>query len=105
MQSEIINEIIEVEDQATDIVEQARDKASDIINKADIQGKKIVKDTIKAERLKNQKKINQILIDNKKEVNDFETGLRNTVCSDLKNLDSLAINIADKICNSSVFKS
>lgn len=104
MQSEIINEIIEVEDQATNVVEAAKMKASEIIGLADAQGKKIIKDAVKAKRLENQSKYDQLRKKDNEEVVKYEEQLLKSITVDFNDLECLAKKLADKICNTSVFE-
>lgn len=104
MQSEIINEIIEVEDKALSTVDNARAEASLILNKADIEAKKIVKESVKQCKLKNQKEFEKIQMENEKEIIVFQDSLKDDYSSSNLDYKKIAEQLANKICHSSVFE-
>ncbi|MGH4038888.1 MAG: hypothetical protein ACRQFF_13705 [Sphaerochaeta sp.] len=104
MQSEIINEIIEVEDKATLTVEKARSDASVILNNADIKAKQIVKDSLKQCKSKNQIKFDKLVEENKKEVMNYQESLKSDYSASSFDYKKVAKQLAQKICSSSVFE-
>jgi vacuolar-type H+-ATPase subunit H len=104
MQSEIINEIIEVEDKASAIVDKAKADASMILNKADLTAKKIVKDGVKQCKLKNQAEYDTLIEKNEKEVKVFQESLKGDYSASNFNYKKVTEALAKKICSSSVFE-
>lgn len=103
MQSDIISEIIEVEDNASKLVEEARQKANRLIAQAEIDSNAKLKEAIKERRTTNHNKLEKLIEKNKKEISEFESSLKDTIIVDKKNIEKIAFTIAEKICNSSVF--
>ncbi len=103
MQSDIISEIIEVEDNASKLVEEARQKANRLIAQSEIDSNVKLKEAIKERRTTNHTKLEKLIEDNKKEISEFENSLKDTIIVDKKNIEKIASTIAEKICNSSVF--
>ncbi|MBK5200527.1 MAG: hypothetical protein JJE21_03230 [Spirochaetaceae bacterium] len=104
MQSEIINEIIEVEDKASMAVENSKSEANLIIGKANIKAKQIVKDLVRACKQKNQIEFEKVLEQNNKELTDYQMSLKEDYSNDKFDYDSISSKLAEKICNSSVFE-
>lgn len=104
MQSEIINEIIEVEDEASATVDKARADANMILNKANIKAKKIVKDSVKQCKLENQSEYDSILEKNEKDVKVFQESLKTDYSESTFNYKKVTEELAKKICSSSVFE-
>lgn len=104
MQSEIINEIIEVEDEASAIVDKAKTDANMILNKADIKSKKIIKDSVKQCKFENQSKHDTIIVRNEKEVMIFQESLKEDYSKSSFNYEKIASDLAKKICSLSVFE-
>ncbi len=103
MQSDIISEIIEVEDNATKVVEVARQKANHLIADAEGETNQKNKAALKERRLLNNKKIEAIVKNNKAEIKEYEESLKKNTQVDKTNIDKIAATLATKICNSSVF--
>ncbi|MGD1818053.1 MAG: hypothetical protein ACPKNR_13580 [Pleomorphochaeta sp.] len=103
MQSDIISEIIEVEDNATKIVEQARQKSTKIIAEAEMKVKEDLKKAVKERRLINNQKIEELKTKNALELESFEDDLKSSINIDYDCIDKISDDIASKICNSTVF--
>jgi vacuolar-type H+-ATPase subunit H len=104
MQSEIINEIIEVEDKALTTVDNAKVDANLILNKADIMAKQIVKDSVKQCKLENQAQYDIVVSKNEKEVKIFQESLKDDFSKSNFDYKKIATDLAKKICSSSVFE-
>jgi vacuolar-type H+-ATPase subunit H len=104
MQSEIINEIIEVEDEASAVVDKAKTDANMILNKADVKSKKIVKDSVKQCKLENQSTYDALIEKNTKEVIVFQESLKEDYTKSSFNYKKVTEELAKKICSLSVFE-
>ncbi len=104
MQSEIINEIIEVEDKASLTVENAKSEANLIIGKASIEAKKIVKENVRKCKQKNQSEFAKVLEQNRKELAEYQMSLKEDYSNDKFDYETIASKLAEKICNASVFE-
>lgn len=105
MQSEIINEIIEVEDKASMTLESAKNEANKIIGKANIEAKQIVKDKLRACKQKHQIEFSKVLEQNANELSDYQLSLKEEYSNSKFDYKEIASKLAKKICNSSVFES
>lgn len=103
MQSDIISEIIEVEESATKIVESARQEANKLVNEAQMKANTQLKKIVKERRSLNNSKIDNIREENKEKIKEFEASVKASINIDYKEIDIIAEKIATKICNSSVF--
>ena len=103
MQNDIISEILEVEDNATKLVDEARQKANRMIANAELESAKQLKSAIKERRLSNHEKLEEIRKKNKAEIKTFEESVKDKSVVDTKCIEKLSASLAKKICNSSVF--
>jgi len=103
MQNDIISEIIEVEEKASKVVEKAKKESAHIINDAQIKANNSLKNTIKEKRTLNNQKIEKLRVENSKKIKAYEDSVNNSISVDYSEIDIISDNIAEKICNSSVF--
>lgn len=103
MQNDIISEIIEVEEKASKIVETAKKESARLINDAQIKANTSLKNAIKEKRTENNLKIDKLRLENNKKIKAYEDSVKNSISVDYKEIDKLSDQIAEKICNSSVF--
>ena len=103
MQSDIISEIIEVEDNATKIVEMARVNANHLIASAEVEANQKIKAAVKERRIINNKRLEEVSSNNKEDIKQYEKSLQKTIQVDKSKIDKIAHTLATKICNSSVF--
>ncbi|MCH3916814.1 MAG: hypothetical protein LKE40_05000 [Spirochaetia bacterium] len=103
MQSEIINEILSVEDDADKIVDDAQKKASGIVSDAEAKAAALVKDALKKEREKNQAALKILMNDNAEKLAAYQKELEKQIVDEPDLINKLSGELADKICNSSVY--
>ncbi len=103
MQNDIIAEIIEVEEKASKVVEKAKKDSAHIINDAQINANSSLKNAIKEKRTINNQKLEKLRVENSKKIKSYEDSVKNSISIDYSEIEKLSDNIAEKICNSSVF--
>lgn len=103
MQNDIISEILEVEDNATKLVDEARQKANRMITNAELDSAKQLKLAIKERRVSNHEKLEEIRNKNKADIKAFEESIKKNSVVDTECIEKLSASLAKKICNSSVF--
>lgn len=103
MQSEIINDILSVEDDANLIVQKAQSKANSIISEAEARAAKMMKDDLKAERAKNQQAFDTLLKEHKEQIEAYQMKLESQIEDESTLIDTLSTQLAHKICKESVY--
>jgi len=103
LQSEIINDILSVEDDANLIIQQAQKKANNILTEAETRAAKMMKDDLKAERDKNQQAFDILLKEHKKEIEAYQLKLESQIKDEGSLIDTLSTQLANNICKESVY--
>jgi vacuolar-type H+-ATPase subunit H len=103
LQSEIINDILSVEDDANLVVQQAQSKANSILSEAEARAAKMIKDDVKAERDKNQQAFDILLKEHKKQIEAYQMKLESQIEDESTLIDTLSTQLAHKICKESVY--
>lgn len=104
MQNDIISEIIDVEENATKLVDEARQKANRLISSAELESNKKLKEAVKQRRILNHQKIDEIRKKNRDEIKKYEESVKATSDIDTYQIKQISKELAKKICNSSVFE-
>jgi len=103
MQSEIISEIIEVEETATKTVNSAREESNKLINEAQMKANTALRKAVKNKRLENNEIIDNLRVDHTEKIKKYEKKIQSSYTLDYDLIDNLAEKISTKICLSSVF--
>jgi len=99
VRSDIIDEVLSVEDKAQKILRDANSNSRNILNEAQLQASELVRSALKEEREKNQSILLQAEEDANLQLTEFEASLDiSSVLSDAI-LDEIATSIANTICS------
>ena len=98
MRSDIINEVLTVEDRAQKKIRDASNRARDCVSDAQIKSGEIVRSSLKEEREKNHTELLQVEADAQLRLAEFEATLDVSSVLSGQALDQIADRIVDKIC-------
>ena len=98
MRSDIINEVLSVEDRAQKIVRDASNRARDYISEAQLKSGEIVRSSLKEVREQNHTELLQAEADAQLRLAEFEASLDISSVLSEQTLDQIANRIVDKIC-------
>ncbi len=98
MRSDIINEVLSVEDKAQQIIRDANTNSRNILSDAQLKAGEIVRSALKEEREKNHALLLQAEEDAALRLAEFEASLDISSVLDEATLDKIATTITEKIC-------
>ena len=98
MRSDIINEVLSVEDKAQQIIRDANTNSRNILSDAQIQASELVRTALKEERDKNHSLMLQAEEDANLRLSEFEASLDVSSVLDEATLEKIAESILEKIC-------
>ena len=98
MRSDIIDEVLSVEDKAQQIIRDANTKSRNTISDAQLQASELVRTAIKDERERNHALLLQAEEDANLRLAEFEASLDISSVLDEATLDKIADTITEKIC-------
>ncbi len=98
MRSDIIDEVLSVEDTAQKIIRDANTNARNILSDAQLQASELVRSALKEERERNHALLLQAEEDANLQLSEFEASLDISSVLDEDTLDSIAKRIVEKIC-------
>lgn len=99
VRSDIINEVLSVEDKAQQITRDASAHARTIISDAQLKASELVRSALKEERDKNTTLLRQAEADANLRLTEYEASLDVSSVLDEATLDSIAASITEKICS------
>ncbi len=98
MRSDIINEVLSVEDKAQQIIRDANTTSRNILSDAQLQAGELVRSALKEERERNHALLLQAEEDANLRLAEFEASLDISSVLDDSTLDTIAATITEKIC-------
>jgi len=98
VRSDIINEVLSVEDKAQQIIRDANTNSRNMLTDAQLQAGEIVRSALKEEREKNRTLLLQAEEDANLRLSEFEASLDISSVLDEATLDKIADTITEKIC-------
>ncbi|NBK21457.1 MAG: hypothetical protein EOM68_05485 [Spirochaetia bacterium] len=98
MRSDIIDEVLSVEDKAQQIIRDSNTNSRNILSDAQIQAGELVRTALKEERDKNHALLLQAEEDANLRLTEFEASLDVSSVLDEATLDQIADSITEKIC-------
>ncbi|MEA4858897.1 hypothetical protein SDC9_160791 [bioreactor metagenome] len=98
MRSDIINEVLSVEDRAQKIVRDAERTARDAISDAQTKANAYIRSALKAEREQSHAQILQAEADAEAELQEFEASLHISSSLTEAELDRISQTIVEKVC-------
>ena len=98
MRSDIINEVLSVEDKAQQIIRDANTNSRNIISDAQLQASEFIRLALKEERDKNHALLLQAEEDANLQLSEYEASLDVSSVLDDATLDKIADSITKKIC-------
>lgn len=98
MRSDIINEVLTVEDKAQQIIRDANTNSRNILSDAQTQAGELVRSALKEERDANHALMLQAEEDANLRLTEFEASLDVSSVLDKTTLDTIADSITEKIC-------
>jgi F0F1-type ATP synthase membrane subunit b/b' len=103
MQSEVINDILAVEDRAERIVADANQTARDILASADAQASEMIRNAVEAEREQGRQAIADAEASVSEAVQSYEDQLKEDYSADSMlaqvDVESVADRIVEKVCS------
>jgi len=98
VRSDIIDEVLSVEDKAQQIIRDSNTNSRNILSDAQIQAGELVRTALKEERDKNHALLLQAEEDANLRLTEFEASLDVSSVLDEATLDQIADSITEKIC-------
>ena len=98
MRSDIINEVLSVEDKAQQIIRDANNNSRNILSDAQIKASELIRSALKDEREKNHSLLRQAEEDANLQLSEYEASLDVSSVLDEATLDKIADSITAKIC-------
>lgn len=98
MRSDIINEVLTVEDRAQKIIRDADRTARDLITDAQTQANELVKSSLRQERERCHALLQEAESDAALQLSEFEAGLERVETLHEDELDRIARAIVEKVC-------
>ncbi|HKM07345.1 MAG TPA: hypothetical protein VJ869_10160 [Sphaerochaeta sp.] len=98
MRSDIINEVLSVEDKAQQIIRDANTNSRNIIGDAQLQASEFIRSALNDERDKNHSFLLQAEEDANLRLSEYEASLDVSSVLDEATLDKIADSIMEKIC-------
>ena len=98
VRSDIINEVLSVEDKAQQIIRDANTNSRNILSDAQLQASELVRTSLKEERENNQTLLRQAEADANLRLSEFEASLDVSSVLDEAMLDKIADDITERIC-------
>lgn len=98
VRSDIINEVLSVEDKAQQIIRDANTNSRNIISDAQLQASEFIRSALKDERDKNHALLLQAEEDANLRLSEYEASLDVSSVLDEATLDKIADSITEKIC-------
>jgi vacuolar-type H+-ATPase subunit H len=99
VRSDIINEVLTVEDRAQKIIRDSERTVRDYITDAQTEANEIVRSSLKQERERCQALLQQAEADAALQLSEFEAGLTRVETLQEDTLDRIAQAIVEKVCN------
>ncbi len=98
MRSDIINDVLSVEDRAQQIIRDAEHTARDAISDAQSTANELMRSSIKEEREHLRAQLEQAETEARAEVEQFEESLNISSNISGENLDTIAHSIVEQVC-------
>ncbi|WP_319756106.1 hypothetical protein [uncultured Sphaerochaeta sp.] len=98
MRSDIINDVLSVEDRAQQIIRDAEHTARDVISDAQSAANELMRSSIKEEREHLRAQLEQAETDARNEVEQYEESLNVSSNLSRDTLESIAQSIVEQIC-------
>jgi F0F1-type ATP synthase membrane subunit b/b' len=102
VRSDIINEVLTVEDRAQEVVRNAEREAREIVTNAQAEANAFVRDALKQERINEQEAIAQAEADNAAELAEFEASLDRSSHLSAKEVKEIAEAIVKEVCKTTL---